>query len=163
LKSGLKTRSIPSILLLGISAYVVITAFGWPLKSALFPVVIGSLVFLMSLLEFLFPLLGKEDIDEKSRGVDGRLSVVADQKDATKRTISIFLWIFGFFLLIFFLGFPLAIPTYAFMFLKIKSREGWNLSLIISGAVFVFFYVLFIKLLNTPLQEGYFFKLIGML
>ncbi len=44
---------------------------------------------------------------------------------ARQRAIGIFLWINGFILLVFLVGFPVAVPLFMISYLTMQSRIGW--------------------------------------
>jgi len=144
--------------LIAIAVTVIITALKWPLKTALFPVVIGIPVILMTMADLLLNLSGREKRVEKQAAVDFKLSEDIDQTLATRRTLLAFAWIIGFFLMILFFGFHLAIPLYVLLYLKLQGRERWRISLPLMISAWVFFYGLFVWLLATPFQEGWIFK-----
>ena len=144
-----------SLCLMVISAGVVITALKWPFRAALFPVIIGISVFFMAIAELLLNLFGKKEMVVKEAAVDFSLSEGMDKALEIRRTLVIFAWIVGFFGLIIFFGFTIAVPLFVFLYLKLQGKEGWGISLIFSVSAWVFFYGLFIWLLNTPFQEGW--------
>ena len=144
-----------SLCLMVISAGVVITALKWPFRAALFPVIIGISVFFMAIAELLLNLFGKNEMVVKEAAVDFSLSEGMDKALEIRRTLVIFAWIVGFFGLIIFFGFTIAVPLFVFLYLKLQGKEGWGISLIFSVSAWVFFYGLFIWLLNTPFQEGW--------
>ncbi|MDF1592018.1 MAG: tripartite tricarboxylate transporter TctB family protein [Desulfobacterales bacterium] len=145
----------------GISLAVVITAAGWPFKTALFPVAIGVPVFLMALTEFLINLTGKGEGVGDAAGFDFKLSDGdGDSRTALFRTLRIFGWIFGFFVLILLVGFPIAIPIFFLSFFKIYGKESWKLSIGLSAVAWASFYGLFVWLLNVPFREGWVFSLL---
>lgn len=146
-------KVLMSLSLLVVSAWMVITALKWPLKTSLFPVVIGIPVFSLAIFELYFSLSRKEG-KEGSR-VDFKLSESTDQALANRRTISIFFWILGFFLLIVLVGFPIAVPLFFILFLNFYGKEKWRISLGMAALAYAFFFGLFIWLLNTPFQEGW--------
>src|SRR4030066_1895319 len=144
-----------SLCLMVISAGVVITALKWPFRAALFPVIIGISVFFMAIAELLLSLFGKKEMVVKEAAVDFSLSEGMDKALEIRRTLVIFAWIVGFFVLIILFGFTIAVPLFVFLYLKLQAREGWGTSLIFSVSAWVFFYGLFIWLLNTHIQEGW--------
>src|SRR4030043_1850296 len=109
-----------------ITAWIVITALKWPLKTALFPVVIGIPVFFMALLEFCLNLFGKGENDKEVVGIDFKLSEGVDPALVNRRTYAIFLWIVGFFFMILHFGFPAALPIFFILFWKLYAKEGWG-------------------------------------
>jgi hypothetical protein len=156
-KLKIKGKLFMSFGVMLVAAGVVVQASQWPLKTALFPVALGLPVFFMSLAVFLLDLFDK---GEKKKGgsspaVDFKLSVSENQEETNKRTIDIFLWILGWFVLILLVGFSLSIPIYFIAFLRFKSKESWKLTLILSGIAWAFFYGLFIWLLSTPFMDGW--------
>ena len=141
-----------------ISAWVAITALRWPLKTALFPLVISIAVFLMTSVELLLSLFGKEEVAKKGAAVDFSFSEVVDKKVTFRRTLTIFSWIVGFFFMIVFFGFSIGVALFVFLYLKIQGREKWGISIIMTFASWFFFWGLFIWLLNTPMMEGWVFQ-----
>ena len=81
---------------------------------------------------------------------------------ARKRAIIMFGWLLGFFLLVWLLGFEYGIPIMVFSYLKFQSNESWLLSTILTVLAFIFFYVLFVKLLTLPFPQGLIFTWLGM-
>lgn len=134
--------------------WVIISALKWPPKTALFPLIIGIAVFLMALAELLFTLFGKEEGGEETV-MDFQLSRDTDPALATRRTISISIWILGFLLMILLLGFPVTAPLCIFLYLKLEGKERWGISLGVAAGVGACFYFLFIWLLNTSFEEGW--------
>jgi len=152
------SKALMDLCLIGIGLVVIITSLKWPFKTALFPIVIGTPVFLMAIADLLLNLFGREKMVEKQAAVDFKLSEDVDQTLATHRTLLAFAWIIGFFLMILFFGFHLAVPLYVLFYLKIQGRERWRISLPLMLSAWVFFYGLFVWLLDTPFQEGWIFK-----
>lgn len=132
-----------------IVAWMIITALEWPLRTATFLFVIGIPVFFIALLESCLNLFGKEENDIKRKELKHIHKVMAKEK-----TLSIFLWIIGFFLLIIFFGFPLAILLFIFLYLKFKGSEGWKISLGLAVGGWGLFYVLFVLFLHVHFMDG---------
>lgn len=151
-----------SLVFAGISLAIVITAAGWPFKTALFPVAIGVPVFLMAVTEFFINLLQKGEGVGDAAGFDFKLSDGdADSRTALRRTTTIFGWIFGFFALILLIGFPIAIPIFFLVFYRIYGKESWKISIGLSAVAWGSFYGLFVWLLNVPFREGLLFRLLN--
>ena len=141
-----------------IAAGVVITALKWPLKAALFPVIIGTPLFFMTIAQLLLSLFERKENRVKKSIMDFKFSEDVDQAIAVRRTLLTFGWITGFSLLILFLGFPIAIPLFLLLYIKLQAREGWRISLILTGLAWGFFWGLFVWLLDMPFQEGLLIK-----
>jgi hypothetical protein len=65
-----------------------------------------------------------------------------------------FAWMFGFFAMIWLVGYVVAIPLMVFGYLKFQSNEAWGLSITLTVIAFIFFYALFVRLLNLPFPDG---------
>ncbi len=141
-----------------ISAWVAMTALKWPLKTALFPLVISISVFLMTTAELLLSLFGKEEGAKKGAAVDFSFSEVVDKKVTFQRTLTIFSWIVGFFFMIVLFGFSIGVVIFVFFYMKIQGREKWGISIVMTLGSWFFFWGLFIWLLNTPMMEGWVFQ-----
>lgn len=159
-------KALMGLCLMVISVGVIMTALKWPFKTALFPVVIGIPVFFMAMAEFFLNLLGKGESGEKTSTIDFKLSESVDEALAVRRTISIFLWILGFFFLILLVGFLIAVPIFFVLFLKLKGEEGWKISIGLAAMAWLCFFGLFVWLLHISFMEGWGIKclrvLIGM-
>jgi hypothetical protein len=75
-----------------------------------------------------------------------------------KREISLVFWLAGLALAIYFIGFSLTLPLFLLLFLKIKSKESWLLSIIIAAVTGGILYFMFFEILRVPTYHGYFFR-----
>ncbi len=137
---------------------VVIKAARWPLRTGLFPMVIGISVIIIAMAALLIGLFGKEEVAAKQSTMDFEFSEHMDKKLAIRRTLLTSAWIIGFFAMILFFGFLISVPLYVFLYMKIYAKEKWAISLIMTAASWVFFYGLFVRLLGIFLQEGWVVK-----
>jgi putative tricarboxylic transport membrane protein len=140
-----------SVLIMIMSGYGVIAATAWPWKAALFPLVIGIPLFCLAASEALWTLFGSPPA-EAGEAKDFQLSI---GKDTGRRTLVATGWILGFFAAIVLLGFPIAVPLFVFLFLKLQGREGWVLSIVMTAVVWGVFYGLFDLLLHLPFPAGW--------
>ena len=70
-------------------------------------------------------------------------------------------WMLGFFAAIALLGFPIAVPLFLFLYLKVQGGEGWMLSTVLTAGVFAVFYGLFDRLLHLPFPQGWLLQFFG--
>jgi hypothetical protein len=148
-------KALMSFCLVLIAIWVVMTALKWPFRAALFPVIIGSLVFLMSAAELFLNLLRRENGGEETSGLDFRLTEDGDPGLVWRRTLSMFVSILVFFFLILLVGFHVSILIFFFLFLKFKAKEKWRISLGLTALAWVSFYGLFIRLLHINFPQGW--------
>lgn len=153
-------RILMSLCVAVVGMIVVIMALRWPFKTALFPVIIAIPVVIMAVIELAMNLQGRKKAEKG--GVDFKLSEDVDPKVAMRRTLVTFAWIVGFFLLIVLVGFPIAVLLFLLLNLKLQAREGWPLTLILTAATTVFFYGLFIRLLDINFYEGVILRALGL-
>lgn len=155
----LNAKQIMTLCLAGISAGAVIVAIAWPLKAALFPLIIGTSVFLLSLIELTLSLSRREGLSERS-SVDSIPSKDVDRQTVIRRTLVTLVWILGFFTLILLIGFSLAVPIFVFFYLRNQGKEKWLFSIVMAGCSWLFFWGLFIWILDTPMPKSLGFKLL---
>lgn len=137
----------------------------WRMQARLYPFAIGIPMLIFAVVQFILDLKGvkaKESAD--GAPMDFQFAVQADvsPEQVKRRTITMFSWMFGFFLMIWLLGYVIAIPLMVFSYLKIQSNESWMLSTTLTVIAFVFFYSLFVKLLTLPFPEGLLITRLGL-
>ncbi len=148
-------KTLMSFGLIGITAWVIITALQWPLRTAVFPLTVGILVFLITVGELFLGLFEREE--KKKKKSEGELGSLErrDQPLPTRKMLLASAWAMGFFLLILLLGFPISIPLFTFLYLKFHGKEGWVMSIGLSASAFACFYGLFVWLLHIPFPGGW--------
>jgi hypothetical protein len=150
----LRPQAIFSIIWLIFFIVWVYMAQDWRLQARLYPYAIGIPMVILAIIQVILDLKGVERKQVDAAPVDFQFTQNIDPALARRRTINIFSWIFGFFLGIWLLGFFITIPLLVFSYLRIQSKEGWGLSLILTAGAGLMFYGLFIRLLHLPFPEG---------
>jgi len=149
-----------AVLIMLASGYGVVTAWSWPWKAALFPLVIGIPVFFLAAAEALWTLFGASAAEGQAS--DFQLSRHLPEKEMSRRTAIAIGWMLGFFAAIVLLGFPIALPLFVFLYLKLQGREGWTLSLVFTLVAWGIFYGLFDRLLHLPFLAGWLLTWLGL-
>jgi hypothetical protein len=144
-----------SLAIMFVAVGIIISALRWPFKAALFPMVVGIPLFILSAVQFLKSafLGGKGHIKEAT--IDFKLSEMEDKALEKKRTINILLWILGFFFMVLLIGFPIAVPLFVFLYMKLQGKEKWGVSLLMTFIAWASFYGLFVKFCDVPFMEGW--------
>ncbi len=135
----------------------------WRLQARLYPWAIGLPMVVLAIVQVILDLRGykaKEAAD--SAPVDFQFTKEIDPVTARNRALVMFAWLFGFFFLIWLFGFNIGIPLMVFCYLKFQSRESWALSVALTAIAFVFFWILFVKVLTLPFPEGKIFTWLGL-
>ena len=150
-----RSSLILSLGIMAVSAYAAISAIGWPLKTALFPLVISVPLFCLATAEVVAIVLSgprfgmTKDFQRPPAEVPGTL--------ASRRSFVAIGWILGFFAAILLFGFLLAVPIFLLAYLKLQAREGWIFSIVFTAVVWGAFWGLFDYLLHLPFAAGLLF------
>jgi hypothetical protein len=119
---------------------------------------LGVPLLLLAILELILSLMSV-DTGRAGHAVDFAMTEGLDPEVARNRTVAIFLWILGFFILILVFGFTLAVPLFVFLYMKFAGDEGWALSLILTAVAWLTMEGLFNRLLHIPFADGWIFSL----
>jgi hypothetical protein len=145
---------------MAVAAYAAYSARRWSFKAALFPLATSIPLFVLAGTQLILEVFNR---DETTRGPAVELELSADVEPAVarRRITGILIWIAGFILLVFLVGFPIAVPVFIFSYLSLQSRVGWWLSFSLTAVAWLCFYGLFQWLLNLPFEEGLIRSLLG--
>lgn len=149
-----KASLILGVAIMICSGWAVYAASGWPWKAALFPMVIGIPVFCMAAAEVAWVLFGSTSA---ARAMDFQISANLPERTVIRRTLLAAAWMLGFFAAIALVSFPVAVPLFVFLYLRLQGREPWLFSVAFSAVVWALFYVIFKWLLNLPFPAGWLF------
>lgn len=144
-----------AVLIMAVSAYAAVSALAWPLKTALFPLVISIPLFCLATAELVAtvlsgPRLGMtKDFQRPPAEVPGTFAV--------RRSFIAIGWILGFFAGILLFGFLVAVPLFLLAYLKLQAKERWLFSLVFTAVVWAVFYGLFDYSLHLPFASGLLF------
>ena len=135
----------------------------WRMQARLYPWAIGIPMLILAIVQVILELKGvKAKQSSDATPMDYQFSKVTDPVLARKRTIIMFSWLVGFFFGIWLLGFPIAIALMMFTYLKFQGRESWVLSSGLTVIAWLFFWGLFVRLLNLPFPEGLLITWLGL-
>src|SRR5688572_22254023 len=115
-------------------------------RAGLFPWVIGIPTLFLALVQ-----LAKDVTRPKEARATGHEALSPEA--VRHRTLSIIGWTAGCFLLIWLLGFSYAVPLFIFLYLKLEGREGWLMTIAVTFFSWLFFYMLFERMLNVPFPD----------
>jgi TctA family transporter len=110
-------------------------ALSWPSRARIFPFAIFGPILIVSILNFV------KDLRRRPWTETIRQTIVEanlDEASFHKRTRDILVWILGFFLALWLLGFPLGIPLATFLYLKVAARENWFTSIAVTAGTWAF-------------------------
>lgn len=123
-------------------------------RAGLFPWVIGTPTLLLALFQLAKDLRGHRKTSAPL--FEGEAAVSPEL--ATRRTLVVIGWTVGFFIAIWLLGFSYAVPLTMVLYLKLAGREKWTTIAIMTFCTWLFFYLLFERMLNVPFPDGLIFS-----
>jgi hypothetical protein len=126
-------------------------------RAGLFPWVIGTPTLLLALFQLAKDLRGHEKVSGPVFEGEGEIKVSPEL--ASRRTWTILGWTVGFFVAIWLLGFSYAVPLTMVLYLMIAGREKWPITAVMAFGSWVFFYLLFERMLSVPFPDGLIFTL----
>jgi hypothetical protein len=127
-----------TLLIAGVAAYAIYAAQAWPIKAALFPLVMAIPLGALALIQLVLDLrAGPPAIP----AVDRRVGVT-------------FGWMGAFMVLVLLIGFPLTVPVWLFAHLMIDGAVGWLRAGLLAGGGWAAFHGLFERLLRFPFEAG---------
>ena len=155
---------------------IIYVSFGYHYKARLIPLVVCIPCLIFSLYRFYVELKGVEEEgptqeDLLLQGIKDKVSGISDgfkqkeektkltKEEKRQRFFDILLWIAIFLVLIFTVGFLIAIPVFTLAYMRVK-KETWLLSTISSVGLTVGVYVAFVFGTESYLYEGLLIPLI---
>lgn len=160
----LTARTGFSILVLVFFCYLVWEAGEWRLQARLYPWAIGIPMIFLAILNIVQEFRGpgeKEEGAASNTPSDFQFTQPMDMSVAVRRTVTILSWIVGFLAGIWLVGFSITVAAMTFGYLKIQSKEGWPMSLILTAAAWLVYYIVFERTLLLPFPEGQIFRWLG--
>src|SRR5262245_2881478 len=142
-----------SIFLILVAGYAALSASHWSFKTGFFPLAVSIPLLVLVILNLVLEFVSGT---EKASGpaVEAEFTKDVAPEVARRRVIETFSWIAGFIVLVFLLGFPVAVPLFLLAYLAIQSQVGWMLSLSLTAMTWGFFYFLFQRLLHLQFEAG---------
>ena len=123
-------------------------------RAGLFPWAIGFPVLALALVQLGSDLLGYGERRAHGHIVETGPEIAPQM--TYRRTLRIIGWTFGFFVVIWLLGFAVAVPLTMLLYLK-AAREKWLITVTMALISWLFFYGLFDYALHVPFPEGQLF------
>lgn len=151
----IKPAAIFSFCALVFFCVFVYQAMEWRMQARLYPYVIGIPMIILAIIQVIFDLKGVESKkDDAAMPVDIQFAQNVAPELAFKRTVNIFCWFFAFFFGCWFVGFSITIPIIVFSYMYFHGKEKLWLSATLTTIAFIFYYSLFVRLLNLPFPDG---------
>jgi hypothetical protein len=120
----------------------------WPYETALFPMTAGLTIIIIALTSML--------LEMRKSGVQSTGGAVtwAPPAHANIKAVVDFLWLTGFIFGIWALGYVAASLTFLFLYMKVKGKQAWLISILITVGAFAFLELIFGMLLGIKWFTG---------
>lgn len=153
-------------LLVGLTLILVIASFSYDPKARLIPLLVAIPTLLIGVFvlisETFYPRLLKSlDVSVLDFGgkVPSKAGVSEEPSKAGKGIglLGISIWLVGYFILVYLVGFLIATAVFLLTFLKVAAKVGWLKTTVISVVVWGFIYGVFEVFMNFELFRGILF------
>lgn len=148
-----------ALVLMAVFTYATVTAVTYPEGAKLFPLAIAIASLALAVVLAVTSLRSRGTV-VAPRPPDPGDEVIATE-ERTRRTIAIALWILGIFVAVYLLGFLVAIPVSAILYLRFAARESWVTSVAVAGVCWALVFGVFDRLLHLPLPPGEMLRMFG--
>ena len=154
--------------LLGVVCLMMVLTFGYRPGARLLPQILG--ICTLALIIFLCMMIISPKLASWYQKAEGKSPFMGmskelmesgrkvDQRDIRKKEISVAGWLLFLTAATYILGFLIGVPLFLFLFLKLWAKEGWALSLSMSGIVLGVVFFIFVYVLQIPLHQGIVFR-----
>ena len=133
-----------------------VVSLGYPPRVKLLPWVFMFPAAALAVMQILKDTVGRGKGGKKAESALGLGEWVARLGGTDRGYLAAMLWILGLLLLLYLLGFAVAVPVFIFFYLKLHG-ESWRLSVGLSIAFGGILYAAFIYALKVSLYEGVLF------
>jgi hypothetical protein len=139
---------------------ICIYAFDYKPKVRLVPLLVGTVSLVISILVLVneihpMPIFSKLTMDF--------MGSIEEKKDETdpqvvfNKIFAIVLWMIGFMVLTFLVGFYISIAVFCFAFLKFQEKVGWIKASLVAAGIWSFIFVVFNLFMKLHMFEGVLF------
>jgi len=146
-------RMLFTLFAAAVFCFILLTSREWPLGSRLFPWYVGIPMLVLSLVQLAVEIYRSAQPVDPHGGTADTGDLQVDWNIGARlvfhRAAKFFGWLLGLILGIWLLGFFVTVPLFTFCYLKLDAKEGWGLSLSLTGAALLFLIGLFDQILHT--------------
>jgi len=129
-----------------------IVSMGYPARARYFPVIVIIFCSILVSAELIKEIRKMYVFTAENRKDEPGPPVAETDRDKMSLVAAVS-WIAGLALMIWILGFIIALPLFTFIYVKLNG-EMWRWAALLSAAMLAIVYVCFVVLLKMPLYEG---------
>ena len=145
------TRGLESIIFTSfIGAAIFLALFvakDWPVRASIVILLLGSVGIILTLVQWAFDFKALRAAVSKVQRPT--FEVAALEHQGRWGSLEMWGWLWGLFFLIHLIGFPIALPLFVFLYVKLYG-DRWTTALLIAAGTWGFLYGIFEQLLHVP-------------
>jgi hypothetical protein len=146
-------RIVFSVFLVAVSGYAIYSASHWSFKTAFFPLAVAIPLLVLVLIQLALELFGAPETAAE-RAIEAQFSSEVSPAEARRRALTTFAWIALFVALVALVSFPIAVPLFLFLYLRLQSRVSWSSCIVLTFLTWGAFYALFERLIKMQFASG---------
>ena len=155
-------RSALTLAFIGLFAYVVVSSSDMPLEAKLYPWTIGIIALVLLTYQLFREILPPYKSEPDQTGVDIDFTDEEASKVGKRRALEVFGWMYGFAVLLWLIGFYIAIPLMVLAYM-LRHKETLVMTILLpSGTGFATWYI-FGHLLHLPFPPGLLLEWAGLI
>ena len=154
-------RTILTLFFIILFAYVVYAAWDMPTEAKLYPWVIGIIALALLAYQFVREIMPSAEDNSRETGVDMDFTDEEASKEGKRRALELFGWLYGFALLLWLIGFYIAIPLMVFAYM-LRHRESLVLTISLPTGTGLLTWIVFGYFLHLPFPPGIILEALGL-
>lgn len=139
----------------------IIFAWDWPLRASIIVLVLGSIGFVMVMVQLMLDVRGNKGTTEAPElAFEIPSFETSDPATQEKGVLEIWAWLVGLLLAVFLIGLPLSLALFVFLYTKVYGGS-WAVSLGMAGAIAAFEYGVYDRIMHVYWPEALIWELFG--
>ncbi len=154
----IKGQSFFTLFFFAISVFAIIVALTWDLKTALVPILCGSIVGTLSFIQLIKELKGS--ITGKAQIMDSGFKKETTARETIMGAIQYFGWLLGLYLSILVIGLYPSLVLFVFLYLQSSRKVSVVKSIAIAAVTVGVVYIIINQLAQEALPDPWIYKLL---
>ncbi len=153
-------RTVLTLFFIAVFTYIFIEAEDMPRQAKMYPWTVSLIALVLLTFQLVREVFFAPPENSRETGADVDFTEEEASAEGKRRTLELFLWVYGFALALWFLGFFVAIPVMVFLYL-VRHREGRIVTIAMPAVAGIATWALFNNLLHLPFPPGELFETLG--
>jgi Tripartite tricarboxylate transporter TctB family len=124
-----------------------LVATDWPVRASIIILLLSGVGIILVGVQLVLDL--KALRGEHAKVARPTFEVQAIEHQGRWGSLEIWAWLWGLFFAIHLIGFPIALPAFVFLYIKLYGG-GWLTSLLLTAVTWTFLYIIYERLLSVP-------------